>query len=578
MKGFGLRLNKIWQDADYMTDREPVYFALFTVSEADNAAGAAGNDNLCPVPESVRQLTFDDKEQSIYWHYNKLPIQGTTGVSDYLIREVKISGPDISVSADGVVSGYETIEPIGEGETITLKGTQKGGNEKDFTYTVHYGEEKLQKSDGINVRVYEVTNKRTGIVIKKEDWNNNPLRGAVFSLKDESGNEVGTFTSDENGLITTAYLSNGTYYLTETAAPKTYRGLDSSMTITVDGDQITAKYHDKSYDELSQDGMEPPFKLIQAEGDSPATLIVRNRQFGFEAVKVDKDTEAPISRVTFALHEQKTVDGVTGIEVTPMEGYDSLMTNDNGIIPRIDTSLSAGTYELREMNTPPGYAKLGCYIRFTIDPNGTITLDSCPDDVSLTENTDENGTLKYVLKVPNTPVRKVSFKKVDMGNTGKALKGAVFDLYGTDDEGKRLESPIYQGLVSDDNGLLAYKLDEKSYITQFELPGGIYQLVETKAPDGYIVKKETVVVTVNTKSDDSVTYDEGTSLSSIGKGDGKSYDPETKLYTLLITNSTGYMLPATGGPGTKLLYIIGSLMILLGGASMMLWHRRLKKK
>ncbi len=30
LRGWGLRVNKVWRDEDYMSERDPVYFAVFT--------------------------------------------------------------------------------------------------------------------------------------------------------------------------------------------------------------------------------------------------------------------------------------------------------------------------------------------------------------------------------------------------------------------------------------------------------------------------------------------------------------------------------------------------------------------
>ena len=65
-------------------------------------------------------------------------------------------------------------------------------------------------------------------------------------------------------------------------------------------------------------------------------------------------------------------------------------------------------------------------------------------------------------------------------------------------------------------------------------------------------------------------YEEHTSLSE-GRT-GITQDSDTNVYTLAISNSSGTALPATGGPGTRLSTILGS--ILVAGAGLMLWRKR----
>ena len=96
------------------------------------------------------------------------------------------------------------------------------------------------------------------------------------------------------------------------------------------------------------------------------------------------------------------------------------------------------------------------------------------------------------------------------------------------------------------------------------LPVGIYYLVETYAPDGYIRRTDPVIITV-TKT--SVTYDDGTNLSQSG---GISQIGAT--YQLKVTNDEGAVLPSTGGPGTRLFTILGT--ILIAGAGLLMWRKR----
>ena len=118
--------------------------------------------------------------------------------------------------------------------------------------------------------------------------------------------------------------------------------------------------------------------------------------------------------------------------------------------------------------------------------------------------------------------------------------------------------------------------------TVFELPAGTYHLVETKAPAGYVLKEAAVVITVTDAVDtDSVgfdtgaalygvSYDEGTALS--GSGYGRSYDAASGVYTLKISNTAGVELPHTGGMGTTVFYIFGTVLTL--GCALMLISRR----
>ena len=103
--------------------------------------------------------------------------------------------------------------------------------------------------------------------------------------------------------------------------------------------------------------------------------------------------------------------------------------------------------------------------------------------------------------------------------------------------------------------------------TVFELSAGQYHLVETKAPTGYDKKETPVIITVTepdeTSGGNNVSYDEGTTLSE--DGSGKSYDEATGVVTLMITNTAGVVLPQSGGIGTTIFYILGSVLVICSG-------------
>ena len=104
---------------------------------------------------------------------------------------------------------------------------------------------------------------------------------------------------------------------------------------------------------------------------------------------------------------------------------------------------------------------------------------------------------------------------------------------------------------------------EKVKITK--LPDGEYKLVEDSTHDGYIIKQKEIEFTISggvisgTDIDGTAKYEEA---------DG------TTLALITITNEPGAALPNTGGPGTKLLYLIGTLLTLFSGGGLLLKRRR----
>lgn len=327
LKGYGLRMNKTWSDAEYMAEREPTYFAVYVENSGEPVL----------VEGSVRQLPYTAKPQTLYWYFQTL-IPGTY-LNQYVIREVKISGGTPVVDDEGVVTNADelTIEPLPHGAEFSLNGKQKGETEESpFEYTVLY--ENLEQKD--NVRMQEVTDNRPGVILKKVQWDETtPLAGAEFTLTDNDGNLIGTFTSDENGLISVAFLrDNVPYTLTETGTPQGWYGLQAPLIITLNEESITV-------DGAGQE----EYYIIDNQSATPS-LTVKDRPYTFQAVKKDADTLLPLKDVKFALHKQVEVGGVITIDLNPMPGYENLSTDANGLIPQIDNTLPPGTYEMTIVN------------------------------------------------------------------------------------------------------------------------------------------------------------------------------------------------------------------------------------
>ena len=336
-----------------------------------------------------------------------------------------------------------------------------------------------------------------------------------------------------------------------------WHGLESAMTILVNTDgSVEVSSPDEEY-----------YTLQQAQGSTLATLIIKNRPYTFEAIKKDGDTNTPLNGVTFALHRQVTVDGVTNFDVNPMPGYDALTTDENGVIPKLDKTLPAGTYELREKEAPAGYQPLSGYIHFTISTTGAISLigtdqQPVPDGVTLEDEEKDEGTLQYVLTILNSQRKNVSFKKVSSKDETSALAGAVFDLYSVTIENgveTRQIPALYTGLTSDNDGLLTDSSGKKV----FDLPVGKYHLVETTAPAGYNIRTAPAVLTVTASG---VTCDSDVS---------PSYDTDKKIFTVKVPNTPGIELPKTGGMGTEVFTALGGAMTAAAGAMLL---RRKKKK
>ena len=543
LKGWGLRVNKRWTDADYMQQRDPAYFAVYT--------GTAEN-NLTLVPGTLRQMPYSGS--TLYWYFQTLPVH--VPFEQYEIREVAVTNP--TVDADGYVTAYDSISPIAPNGEIVFDGLQRGEqDESDFTYTVLYDRGDLDADS--NVRVDTVTNNRPGIVLKKMQWDGTtPLAGATFTLTDSYGNLIGTYTSDEDGLITIAFLSNNaTYYLEETKTPGHFLGLQ---------DHVSIRLHDGEVTVTGTDSIN--YSVIQSAGTTP-TVIIKNRLRDFHVVKKDAITGDALAGVHFALHRQVTIGGVVTIDFNPMTGYEDLVTGEGGVLPMIDTTLPAGTYELREKQPLSGYQALDSYIRFSVSRTGDVTLISSPEGVTLTETEDANGDITYILSVPNTGRKPVSVWKTGSGyNT--ITTGAGFALYDAADFDDENNEPL-SGAVP----LVVGTTGENGILSLGDLAAGSYRLLETEAPTGYRAAAAAIHITVG---DNTVTATYGTDTLEVNvMDDGSGHwvtgqDPDT--WQIHVRNYSGVVMPRIGGIGTQWFYLASGILLT---AAFVVWRSRRRK-
>ena len=552
-KGWGLTVKKVWSDRDFMKSHDDIYFAVYL----KDTSGGPGQ----LLPNTVRRLQSTESE--VYYFFDQEQM-GQNKFDDYLVREVTVKPPDgqtLIIDEEGKVTNAGTVTPIEHGDTLTNGGTPVGGDHRDdYVYSVTYtpGEQTTQNE---NVRTDTVTNARPGLKLYKTDWSWTNLPNAVFTLRDSEGRDVAaaTYSSGEDGLITIAYLNPGVYTLNEIQTPKGYVGLQTPMTITVSEDgSITASGPDASL-----------YQLAAATETEMASITIRNRQNELHVVKIDSTNGSPLANAHFALYWQVTdKDGNKIKDNQPIEGFADLVTDEHGYLERLDLeNLRAGTYYLTETVPPDSYEKLTEDLCFTIGEDGSVRINSSGHESWLSVTTDaQQGKTSFLITIPNGQLTKVSFRKVDSADTDRNLPGAEFDLYRVTD-GQREQTPMISGMVSRMDGLL-----EKGGKSIFELPAGVYHLVETKAPDGYQLRADPVILMI---SENGVSYEEGTNLSS--SGSGVQFDSGTQIYTFKISNTTGFELPSTGGVGT-LPYRLGGAALLLTGLMYRFRPRRKRER
>lgn len=153
--------------------------------------------------------------------------------------------------------------------------------------------------------------------------------------------------------------------------------------------------------------------------------------------------------------------------------------------------------------------------------------------------------------------------------TSKRLKGATFILY-KDKDGQKLyykQDTATKAVTWTENKDNATKFTtgEDGKATFKGLEEGTYYLEETKAPDGYNKLKEDVKVEI------TATYKENGELYN-SSATSDNYGQYIQVQS--IANKAGAVLPSTGGIGTTIFYVLGSIMA-LGAAVLLIAKKRL---
>ena len=184
--------------------------------------------------------------------------------------------------------------------------------------------------------------------------------------------------------------------------------------------------------------------------------------------------------------------------------------------------------------------------------------------------------------------------KVDGSNAETKLDGAKFVLYrevttttpAGEEGGEATTSTAKQYYKWADNKVTW--VTEQSSADVFETEGGnlkqqvrgldagTYYLLETEAPTGYNLLKDPVTVTITATPDSatgvtkvtySATYGSENAAMTNGVVDLTSETQASKqpVATGTIENNSGAQLPSTGGIGTTIFYVVGSIMVVAAG-------------
>lgn len=243
------------------------------------------------------------------------------------------------------------------------------------------------------------------------------------------------------------------------------------------------------------------------------------------------------------------------------------------------SDLTDGTYTLKETSAPNGFDVSKTKPYTIVIENGQVTSSGLPSAGNI-ENSRLTGT--------------VNWKKTDETDTSKLLAGSEWKLYKTRNFSWDNGNAVYTETGSTDpvatikdcvnssektcSAQTGQYTDRDGEAGKFSIVGlewGEYQLVESKAPDGYNIDTTPHVFRIGPAEGANV---KGEWYTSSGfKPETTAGYQKSAAFTVdggSITNTPGVVLPGTGGEGVNKMYAAGFLAVAIAVAGLALSLRR----
>lgn len=566
---------------------------------------------------------FSNIDASNYYSTNSTTGAITVNGSKIDTVTTATSGTDIGVAKkDGLALGLYLVVETSAPDKVTspaapflvsvpmtrIADTTTTNKLTDWIYDVHVYPKNSTTYGQVTIEKKGYTGGGTGVALEGVQFKLQKQNGADWTdiTANDSNGSTYNLTTDINGKITIAGLSQGNYRIFEDA----YSGDSANKGYILD-----AEYHNFTVQKDGQikvgENIATPIATIQVANHRPdmkkevynGTGWTQNAPYGVgDTVPYKITIEVPqnIDKLsTFTV-----TDTPTGLK----DNVGSIKIKDG------TTALTSGTdYTVAAEGTD------GFKIDFILTSNTvkacaghtvTITYNAVVKDTAVVggNGNSNNAKLTYTNKInsdntPGTTTNTIedsavmySFgikvvKTAEDGNT--PLLGVVFDLYREAKTGETsivdaetvkkagLDSTkswilVKSGLTTNASGIIDTSDSNNATNYTHGLANGDYYLVETKTVDGYNLLTKPVEVkldvTATTTWQKTNVYDASGNLVKHGTVTKTTFThtsnngdtTKTELAVAKVINRKGFTLPVTGGFGTLLFSGIGVLLVLAG--------------
>jgi LPXTG-motif cell wall-anchored protein len=215
---------------------------------------------------------------------------------------------------------------------------------------------------------------------------------------------------------------------------------------------------------------------------------------------------------------------------------------------------------------PATYDGRNCYY--------TIAEETVPEGYTLVQISGDkvkSGMLTAYNKKNSVDITLV---KEDKNNSAIRLNGASFALRALDpDKTGSMDTRSLAG-TSTVTKTTAGEGAEKGTLTFDGLAPGYYEIKETAAPEGYVLYGDGAFYIKITNAGIQLLQKDETAAAKNWSVETDTTKVSLRNMTATVVNEPGAALPNTGGSGTRVLYLMGMVLIFLAGMGLVTNRRR----
>ncbi|HJI80407.1 MAG TPA: SpaA isopeptide-forming pilin-related protein [Eggerthellaceae bacterium] len=453
--------------------------------------------------------------------------QGKLKIDDGLIKGEHYTLTEVTTPAGYVSVGslQFTMNERGEIVVENAEGTPAGWTVNDDKVSLVAADNPVKLQ--ITKHAPASADGTPGKVLEGATFTITPVGESMFADGSKTARELET---DENGIISSsAELVVGNQYdITETAAPEGYERVTGTMRIRVADDGTIQVVGSVENGQVTGNLAPSGYSRV---GDNAFEVQVTNNPVEISIKKISSEDHATIlPNATFELEGHFAGDTVGTSRV------ETVTSDENGTINISAQLVSGETYKLTETHAPEGYELNNVTLSFTVNENGTITVNGdMPDGYTV-----EQGNVTIV--AADTPIV-VDFLKKDLGDT-TTLAGGEFRLSGTFVNDKTHETSQQEITFTVSENGFSFANMAHDGATYSLVAGNTYTIEETTAPDGYEL---TDPFSFMVSDNGTITVAEGFATAAEGQ----------EGYTISDTNGTATLTAHDAPIEAKLIKVSG---------------------